>query len=363
MSPSEQKDAQMQSDWGAALGESLAGALVGEQGLGGTAHANRVLNQDEITTLMAGGGQGGQSGLERIISSGLVSYDRLPMLEIMFDRLVRIMSTSLRNFTWDNVEVAIDNIASQRFGDYLDSMSLPAMMGVFKVREWDNYGLVVLDSAMIYSVVDVLLGGRRGTSAMRIEGRPYTTIERTLVQRLLNVVLADISTAFTPLAESAAAELSPALWRERALLEARARAAQGQGEVSAFGALGADGDEALAEFLAERRDFAGAAAALGRHLDRAVQGLSAPLQPSLVRGLVRQAALLALAEDAPGLSRLRAARGPILAGSPGEAAFNLLTSDPVRGLADLPRLQHELELFRVLPARLDQLRIRSAMAR
>ena len=165
------------------------------------------------------------------------------------------------------------------------------------------------------------------------------------------------------MAESAAAELSPALWRERALLEARARAAQGQGEVSAFGALGADGDEALAEFLAERRDFAGAAAALGRHLDRAVQGLSAPLQPSLVRGLVRQAALLALAEDAPGLSRLRAARGPILAGSPGEAAFNLLTSDPVRGLADLPRLQHELELFRVLPARLDQLRIRSAMAR
>jgi len=201
MSPSEQKDAQMQSDWGAALGESLAGALVGEQGLGGTAHANRVLNEDEITTLMAGGGQGGQSGLERIISSGLVSYDRLPMLEIMFDRLVRIMSTSLRNFTWDNVEVAIDNIASQRFGDYLDSMSLPAMMGVFKVREWDNYGLIVLDSAMIYSVVDVLLGGRRGTSAMRIEGRPYTTIERTLVQRLLNVVLADISTAFTPLAK------------------------------------------------------------------------------------------------------------------------------------------------------------------
>ena len=30
---------------------------------------------------------------------------------------------------------------------------------------------------MIYSIVDVLLGGRRGTAPMRIEGRPYTTIE------------------------------------------------------------------------------------------------------------------------------------------------------------------------------------------
>ncbi|WP_368419800.1 hypothetical protein [Rhodovarius sp.] len=175
----------------------------------------------------------------------------------------------------------------------------------------------------------------------------------------------DAPRALAALAASHAAELAPALQRERALLEARARAAQGpgQGEASAFAALGPDGDEALAEFLAERRNFAGAAAALGRHLDRAVQGQSAPLQPGLVRALVRQAALLALAEDAPGLAGLRVARGPILAGSPGEAAFNLLTSDPVRGLADLPRLQRELELFRVLPARLDQLRMRSAMAR
>ncbi len=52
---------------------------------------------------------------------------------------------------------------------------------------------------MIYSIVDVLLGGRRGTAAMRIEGRPYTTIERTLVERLIQVVLADLSTSFDPL--------------------------------------------------------------------------------------------------------------------------------------------------------------------
>jgi len=40
-------------------------------------------------------------------------------------------------------------------------------------------------------IVDVLLGGRRGTAALRIEGRPYTTIERVLVQRMVEVVLAD----------------------------------------------------------------------------------------------------------------------------------------------------------------------------
>ncbi|MGF1612233.1 MAG: FliM/FliN family flagellar motor switch protein, partial [Kiloniellales bacterium] len=34
---------------------------------------------------------------------------------------------------------------------------------------------------------------------MRIEGRPYTTIERSLVERMLHVVLGDLSAAFDPL--------------------------------------------------------------------------------------------------------------------------------------------------------------------
>ncbi len=163
----------------------------------------RLLNQAEIDSLLGfdEGPAGGETrtGMQKIISSGLVSYERLPMLEIVFDRLVRIMSTSLRNFTSDNVEVSIDNIVSLRFGDYLNSIPLPAMLAVFKAEEWDNYGLMVVDSAMIYSIVDVLLGGRRGTAAMRIEGRPYTTIERTLVERLIHVVLADLSASFDPL--------------------------------------------------------------------------------------------------------------------------------------------------------------------
>ncbi len=111
------------------------------------------------------------------------------------------MSTSLRNFTSDNIEVSLDNVTSIRFGDYLNSIPLPAMLTVFRAEEWDNYGLLTVDSSLIYSIVDVLLGGRRGTAAMRIEGRPYTTIEQTLVGRLIRVVLNDMCSAFEPLSE------------------------------------------------------------------------------------------------------------------------------------------------------------------
>lgn len=183
----------MAAEWAAAAGEGGDGAE------GGT---TRVLNQDEIDSLLGFDGDkdgANQSGIMALINSALVNYERLPMLEVVFDRLVRVMSTSLRNFTSDNVDVSIDSITSVRFGDYLNSIPLPAMLSVFKAEEWDNYGLMVIDSAMIYSIVDVLLGGRRGTAAMRIEGRPYTTIERNLVERMVHVIMADLSSAFDPL--------------------------------------------------------------------------------------------------------------------------------------------------------------------
>ncbi|MDA8230684.1 MAG: flagellar motor switch protein FliM [Magnetospirillum sp.] len=165
--------------------------------------AARVLNQDEIDSLLGFDDDHGhgddKSGIQAILNSALVSYERLPMLEVVFDRLVRMMSTSMRNFTSDNVEVSLDNILSLRFGDYLNSIPLPAMLAVFKAEEWDNFGLLTVDSSLIYSIVDVLLGGRRGTAAMRIEGRPYTTIERNLVERMVHVVLSDLSAAFDPL--------------------------------------------------------------------------------------------------------------------------------------------------------------------
>jgi flagellar motor switch protein FliM len=194
-------DADEDDGWGAALAEAVAPALEEEPP---AADAARVLSQAEIDSLLGvGGGEEDEerdgTGIERIISRGLVSYERLPMLEIVFDRLVRILSTSLRNFTSDNVEVSMDGMSSLRFGDYLNSIPLPAMLAVFKAEEWDNYGLIVVDSSLIYAVVDVLLGGRRGTNAMRIEGRPYTTIERTLIERLVGVILQDFSEAFSPL--------------------------------------------------------------------------------------------------------------------------------------------------------------------
>jgi len=188
----------------AAANEEWSADAANEDGLDPQA-TERILNQDEIDSLLGFGlgeeDAGGKTGVRAIINSTLVSYERLPMLEIVFDRLVRLMTTSLRNFTSDNVEVSLDQISSIRFGDYLNSIPLPAIIAVFRAEQLDNFGLVTVDSSLIYSIVDVLLGGRRGGAATRIEGRPYTTIERMLVTRMIEVVLQDARQAFAPLTD------------------------------------------------------------------------------------------------------------------------------------------------------------------
>lgn len=191
----ESEDEGMSAEWAAMLdGDGMAGD--GDE-------TDRVLNQDEIDSLLGfdanAGGNVELTGVQALINSALVSYERLPMLEIVFDRLVRLATTSLRNFTSDNVEVSMESISSVRFGDYLNSIPLPAILSVIKAEEWDNYGLLTVDSALIYSMIDVLLGGRRVGGAIRVEGRPYTTIEMALARRMIDIILEDTHKAFEPL--------------------------------------------------------------------------------------------------------------------------------------------------------------------
>ncbi len=188
----------MAAQWAAMIDEPATETAAASS----SAASERVLNQDEIDNLLGfnldEGKLGDTNGIRAIINSTLVSYERLPMLEIVFDRLVRLMTTSLRNFTSDNVEVSFDGLKSVRFGDYLNSIPLPAILAVFKAEEWENFGLVTVESNLIYSIIDVLLGGRRGTQPIRVEGRPYTTIETSLVRRMVEVILADAEQAFRP---------------------------------------------------------------------------------------------------------------------------------------------------------------------
>lgn len=192
-------DEELAAEWGAM--DEEGGDDVGDE-MADMMGTGKVLNQDEIDSLLGfdgGDDEDSNTGIQAMLDKALSSYERLPMLEVVFDRLVRMMSTSLRNLTSDNVDVSLESITSLRFGDYLNSIPLPALLTIFKAVEWENYGIVTANGPLIFSMLDVLLGGRRANRPVKVEGRPYSTIEQDVAKQFLDVMLADMSAAFDPL--------------------------------------------------------------------------------------------------------------------------------------------------------------------
>ena len=159
----------------------------------------RAMTQDEIDSLFGSAVDATEkTAIEKILNAGLVLYERLPMLDVVLDRLTRHAASTLRQLLGVNVELFIEGVSTVRFGSYLDSVPLPAVLGVFRAHEWDGQGLVVVDPSLVYSIVDISLGGRRAAPA-RIEGRPFTSIARGLVEKLIDRLLEDLSLSFLPL--------------------------------------------------------------------------------------------------------------------------------------------------------------------
>jgi len=160
-----------------------------------------TLSQDEIDNLLGFDGDAGspKTGMDAILENSQENYERLPMLEVVLDRFSRSLSTTLRNFTGENVDVNIESVTSARFEDYLNSVPLPALLTIFQAVEWENFGIITIDSSLTYTMVDILLGGGRTYRPIRIEGRPFTIIEQDIIKNLSKLMLSDLSSAFNPL--------------------------------------------------------------------------------------------------------------------------------------------------------------------
>jgi flagellar motor switch protein FliM len=137
-------------------------------------------------------------GLEAMISGAPVGVDRLPTLTSIVERLATLMIVSIGRLTGGSVEVSIDRLRPLRLKDFFESLTPSGMIAIIRAEQWDGYCLAALDANLIGSAVDVLLGGR-GERGLQPEHRSCTAIERGIVERLVNDVIArDLSRAFEP---------------------------------------------------------------------------------------------------------------------------------------------------------------------
>ncbi|PCJ29268.1 MAG: flagellar motor switch protein FliM [Rickettsiales bacterium] len=138
------------------------------------------------------------SGVKEMLEQSLQSYDKLPMLEIIFEKFIRKLSTAFRNFTSEPMNISISESTSMRFGNYFESLKNPSSIVVFKAVEWDNLGLLILENDMVFSFVDLLLGGKKNTVQNKKEDkeRILTSIEQGLARQIAELTLLELGQSF-----------------------------------------------------------------------------------------------------------------------------------------------------------------------
>lgn len=138
---------------------------------------------------------------ERLLYGRADSYERLPMAEVVFERLSRILAGTLRNLFQDNVEVRLTRLASRRIADSFAEIAPMSVLGVFRAREWDNLGVIHVDAETVSNLTEILLGGRRVPPTMVRQPKPVTSISRNLCERLIRLMLHDLKSSFEPICD------------------------------------------------------------------------------------------------------------------------------------------------------------------
>ncbi len=133
-----------------------------------------------------------------IANSAVGQYERLPMLDIIFDRMVRQLTESFLHLMSADVSIRFEGVESGRFGDVMMKRKEPMMIAVVNVKEWENACLFVIDQNILFAIVAVMLGGDPRDVANAPSRQP-TAIEQKLAMRIMRMVSDRMSEAFSPL--------------------------------------------------------------------------------------------------------------------------------------------------------------------
>lgn len=136
-------------------------------------------------------------GIEAILDQTLSSsYEKLPMMHVIMEKLKMLLTTNLRNFSSESVEIENVSFKSTRFADALeDSKEFKNLIGVFRAIEWNEYGLLLMDKEVVYTFIEILLGGKNFVGRTKSE-RHNTKIEQTIIKKLSDVILTELGASF-----------------------------------------------------------------------------------------------------------------------------------------------------------------------
>jgi len=128
---------------------------------------------------------------------GSVAWGKIPSLDIIYNRFIRLFSQSLSSFIARLVDVELYSSDVITFGEFIRTLPLPASLHVFTMRPLHGPAVMALDSPLVFAVVERLFGGT-GRSRAKVDGREFTPIEQRVVTRVVVLALQQLQEAWEP---------------------------------------------------------------------------------------------------------------------------------------------------------------------
>ena len=169
----------------------------------------KILSQDEVDALLKGLSDGEIEGEEKAEEEGVgVQYydltnqdriirGRMPTLEILNDRFARLHRITLSSSLRKLIDLTTVQTEMIKFGEFIRTLPVPTSLHVLKLEPLRGHALLVLESRLIFNLMDCFFGGT-GRSSFKIEGRDFTSIENRVIQKLVRAILGDLSQAWKP---------------------------------------------------------------------------------------------------------------------------------------------------------------------
>jgi flagellar motor switch protein FliM len=168
----------------------------------------KILSQKEIDALLRGVEEGKvQTEPNRKGDPGVTRYDfanperilrgKIPAFEILNDQFTRLFKNTLSSVLRKMIDVNAKGIQTMRFDEFIKPLPIPSSLHVFRMDPLRGHSLLVLESKVVFTLLDIFFGGS-GKTSYKIENRDFTTIESRFITKLVALVLSDFEKAWQP---------------------------------------------------------------------------------------------------------------------------------------------------------------------
>ncbi|ETX28909.1 flagellar motor switch protein FliM [Roseivivax isoporae] len=134
---------------------------------------------------------------EEIIRVTAENIERLPMLEPIFERHVQNLAAAMKGFSGVPAEAELVGLDYAGVGAALAGIGPHWLAIVCEAQPWDGSFAVAIDPNLLFSLLEILLGGRAADPGEWVP-RSFTSIEKRLATQICGLVLSELSTAFAP---------------------------------------------------------------------------------------------------------------------------------------------------------------------